>query len=42
MKKRKLIDLDTDVIKKLHHMAIESGVSLKKFIENSLINVVKK
>jgi hypothetical protein len=42
MKKRKLIDLDTDVLKKLSHMAIDSGVSLKKFIENTLINVIKK
>jgi len=41
MKKRKLIDLDTDVLKKLSHMAIESGVSLKKFIETSLVKLAK-
>ncbi len=42
MKKRKLIDLDIEVIKKLHYMAIESGVSLKKFNENTISDVVKK
>jgi len=41
MKKRKLIDLETDVLKKLNHMAVEAGVSLKKFIENSLIKIAK-
>jgi hypothetical protein len=41
MKKRKLIDLDIDVIRKLQHMAVDSGVSLKKFIEQHLITLAK-
>jgi macrodomain Ter protein organizer (MatP/YcbG family) len=36
MKKRKLIDLDTQVIKRLSHLAVEAGLSLKKFIEIKL------
>lgn len=43
MKKfRKLIDLDTDTVKKLKHKAVDNSMSLKKFIETELIKISGK
>jgi len=39
---KKLIDIDDDTFKKLSHLAVDEGKDLKTYIQDLLIDKVKK